>query len=276
MVTSDLPTLDDLSRQVAELTSAWSSADAASVDIADASAAQTEREAQRQQIEASLEDGVVSLTAEIADLRERLKRSEFQRAADAQASSQANALASGARLKAGMLEANLAKATARAEAAEAQLAAMESRCAAAEHSANSERTRTRTELGPLQQQLDKERAARSDAEAAASSHKEKLQEALKACRQATDECERVRKTNTRLERENESLRQRLGEQKAEANEGGTSINEVFDDLAAMERLVSRSLTAGLDETTSALKADKGGGGGGRFAMAEARRTRTGS
>ena len=86
----------------------------------------------------------------------------------------------------------------------------------------------------------------------------------------------MRKTNTRLERENESLRQRLGEQKAEANEGGTSINEVFDDLAAMERLVSRSLTAGLDETTSALKADKGGGGGGRFAMAEARRTRTGS
>ena len=65
----------------------------------------------------------------------------------------------------------------------------------------------------------------------------------------------MRRRNETLEYEVETLRARLGEQSAPAAGAGgnTSINEVMDDLASMERLVNRSLDAGLDEAAGALK-----------------------
>jgi chromosome segregation ATPase len=258
-----------------------------------------EREKQRVKLCDSLELGIGGLHAELAELRAALERSEKMRLADAASVQQANALATGSRFKVGKLEADLQRAVARADVAEQQLAAMESRLAAAEREAGSERRRAAAEVGPARDQLDAERRARIEAERAGAAHKEKHEAALKACRQAGDECERVRRRNETLEREVESLKQRLGEQTG--GSGPSSLNEVFDDLAAMERLVpcrlernpagahlcrkpfspirssshacshardpdaavaqvQRSCAAGLDDTTGALRSDKGGAG----------------
>ena len=138
---------------------------------------------------------------------------------------------------------------------------MEQRLGAAEMAAEAARRSLPADAGPTIAQLEAERRARSDAERASAAHKEKLDGALKACRQAGEECERVRRRNEQLEREVDNLKQRLGELNGKG-EGGGSINEVFDDIAAMERLVNRSLESGLGDAASALKSDHGGTKGG--------------
>ena len=247
--------------EVESLRSSWRSADTSDAS-ANALAAQiAEREQQRETLAASLESGIGGLHSELAAVREQLRLSEQARANEERSAKQAAALSSGARLKANKLEADAAKATERAEAAEAQLMAMEQRLGAAEMAAEAARRSLPTEAGPTIAQLEAERRARSDAERASAAHKEKLDGALKACRQAGEECERVRRRNEQLEREVDNLKQRLGELNSKG-EGGGSINEVFDDIAAMERLVNRSLESGLGDAASALKSDHGGTKGG--------------
>ena len=282
--------LMDLSAEISGLCSTWSEMDA-KADLGAAAQPEedlAEREAQRRALVASLEEGIGGLDEENANLRAALRQSgsavqaeaassaelhaalqaaearsaelekALQRAemaikAEAAKVQQANALSSGARLKVGKLDDDLKKATARAEAAEGQLAMMERRAGEAEFAAMEARRVAASEVGPAHQQIDAERKARHDAEQAAAATAKKLEAALKACRQAGDECERVRKRNDQLEREVETLRRRLGEQQADDAGGPTSIKEVFDDLAAMERLVNRSLDAGLEDTTAALQ-----------------------
>ena len=270
----------DLSADLAGLCSTWREADA-KADLSERDD-QAEREAERSTLVASLEQGIGGLDAEIADLRAALQQAELTLKAEAARSAelqaalqkaemavkaesakaqQANALSSGARLKVGKLEDDLNKVSARAEVAESQLAMMERRAAEAEFAATDAMRRSAAEVGPAHQQIDAERAARHSAEQAAAATAKKLEAALKACRGASDECERVRRRNEQLEREVESLKRRLGEQQQEAAGGPTSINEVYDDLAAMERLVNRSLDAGLEDTTAALKTDGSKGSG---------------
>lgn len=112
----------------------------------------------------------------------------------------------------------------RAAAAEQRAAVAEQRAATAEHAASEERARAQPAARQAREQRDTQR--------------EKLEDALRACKLATDECERVRRRNEQLERELSLLKQRLGELRAEeGGGGGGGLDEVFNSLGEMETIM---------------------------------------
>ena len=112
----------------------------------------------------------------------------------------------------------------------------------------------RAELKRLAAQLDAERAARDESEKAAAQQRDKLEQASKTCKQATEECSRVRRRNEQLEREVETLRQRLGEGSA----GSVGLGDVYDNLESMEQIMMSSDEVGnrnLSRLKRAMKSD---------------------
>ena len=158
---------------------------------------------------------------------------------------QAQALAAGARMKLAKTEGDALRERQRAEIAERAAADAVAHVAAAE----AEATHAANALRGFKQQLEAEQLARTAAERQAQLSSEKLEAALKTCKQATDECGRVRRRNEQLEREVAALKQRLGEELGGCGCGGGAdgvggaggLGEVFENLESMEQTMLRSV-----------------------------------
>jgi DNA repair exonuclease SbcCD ATPase subunit len=242
----DAPSLEALSSELDGLCTSWQqrsdSGSEEQMQLANLTQAAAEREALRSTLCDALAEGIGDVHFELAGVRAALERTEQERNALQHTTQQAQALANGARMKAAKLATDMQREVERAEVAEAALEAMQERAEAAE-AAGADRANALAAARASDRTADV-----LQLEAEREKLRERLATANRTCKQANEECERVRRRNEQLERELEALRELL-----QSRTGATKVDSVLDDLAAMERLVNRSAAAGLHDATDALE-----------------------